>query len=97
MNTLYSPRLNVVCKTQDSKTINKKSYPKYTTYKDLKLEINKNKPNNDKVKSLKNFFIKLFGEEIDYEKFNKESMWAIRVNKDKEDGTIKSKNTGKKW
>ena len=41
----------------------------------------------EKKKTLKDFFIKIFGPEIDYEKFKKENKWAIRIkerNKDKE-------------
>ena len=82
MNTLCKPKFNVVCKTNNSKTI-KKKVPKYTTHKDLKLEMNK-------VNPLKKFLTKFFGEEIDYKKFNKESMCAIRINEDDDtDGKTK--------
>ena len=87
MNILYKPKLNIVCKTQDTK-IQKKKVRKYSTYKDLKLEMNKKKPSDDnKVNPFKKFFPKIFGDEIDYEKFNKESKWAIRINE--EDGKTK--------
>lgn len=47
------------------------------------------KENEDSKKGvhpIKKFIMEKFGiEEIDYEKFNKENMWAIRPNKDKED------------
>ena len=86
MNTLCRPKLNIVCKNHDIKKY-KKKIPKYTTHKDLKLEINKNETKRDKVNPLKLFFTNIFGEEIDYEKFNKESRWAIRINED--DGKTK--------
>tara|TARA_B100000427_G_scaffold242139_1_gene205054 strand:+ start:742 stop:1011 length:270 start_codon:yes stop_codon:yes gene_type:complete len=87
MNILYKPKLNIVCKTQGTK-IQKKKVRKYSTYKDLKLEMNKKKPSDDnKVNPFKKFFTKIFGNEIDYEKFNKESKWAIRINE--EDGKTK--------
>ena len=89
MNTLYRPKLNIVCKTQGNEKQNKKK-SKYTTYKDLKLEMNRKKTNdNNKFNSLKKFFTNLFGEEIDYEKFNKESRFAIRIEEDKENKTKK--------
>ena len=89
MNTLCRPKLNIVCKTQGNKKQNKKK-SKYTTYKDLKLEMNRKKTNdNNKFNSLKKFFTNLFGEEIDYEKFNKESRFAIRIEEDKENKTKK--------
>ena len=82
MNTLCKPKFNVVCKTQDSKTI-KKKVPNYSTQKDLKLEMNK-------VNPLKKFLTTFFGEEIDYKKFNKESKYAIRINEDDDtDGKTK--------
>ncbi len=89
MNTLCRSKLNIVCKTQGNKKQNKKK-SKYTTYKDLKLEMNRKKTNdNNKFNSLKTFFTNLFGEEIDYEKFNKESRFAIRIEEDKENKTKK--------
>lgn len=89
MNTLCKSKLNIVCKTQGNKKQNKKK-SKYTTYKDLKLEMNRKKTNdNNKFNSLKTFFTNLFGEEIDYEKFNKESRFAIRIEEDKENKTKK--------
>ena len=89
MNTLCRSKLNIVCKTQGNKKQNKKK-SKYTTYKDLKLEMNRKKTNdNNKFNSLKKFFTNLFGEEIDYEKFNKESRFAIRIEEDKENKTKK--------
>jgi hypothetical protein len=89
MNTLCRPKLNIVCKTRDIKKQNKKM-PKYTTHKDLKLEMNKKKNKSDnKVNFLKKFFTSLFGEEIDYEKFNKESRFAIRIEEDDERKTKK--------
>ncbi len=82
MNTLYKPKMFITCKTRDTKN-KKKKVPKYTIHRDLKLEMN----NNDNI--LKKFFIKFLGEEIDYEKFNKESKWAIRINEDDTDGKTK--------
>ena len=82
MNTLCRPKLNIVCKTQRIKKQNKKM-PKYTTHKDLKLEMNRKKTNDDnKVNFLKKIHTRFFGEEIDYEKFNKESKYAIRIEED---------------
>jgi len=52
--------------------------------------MNRKKTNdNNKFNSLKKFFTNLFGEEIDYEKFNKESRFAIRIEEDKENKTKK--------
>ena len=83
MNTLCKPKFIITCKTQDmKKTKKKKVLPKYTTHKDLKLEMNK-------VNPLKKFLTKFFGEEIDYKKFNKESKWAIRIDEDDTDGKTK--------
>ena len=83
MNTLCKPKFIITCKTQGmKKTKKKKVLPKYTTHKDLKLEMNK-------VNPLKKFLTKFFGEEIDYKKFNKESKWAIRIDEDDTNGKTK--------
>jgi len=82
MNTLCIPKLKIVCKTQCIKK-EKKKMPKYTTHKDLKHEMNRKKTNDDnKVNFLKKILTRFFGEEIDYEKFNKESRFAIRIEED---------------
>tara|TARA_B100000073_G_scaffold336093_1_gene330458 strand:+ start:1539 stop:1787 length:249 start_codon:yes stop_codon:yes gene_type:complete len=72
--TQSNPRVVVVtCKK--NKGGNQKR-PKYTTYTDLK-KLKKSSPN-----PIKQFLTGIFGEEIDYDKFNKESKYAIRVDDD---------------
>ena len=72
--TQGNPRVVVVtCKK--NKGGNQKR-PKYTTYTELK-KLKKSSPN-----PIKQFLTGIFGEEIDYDKFNKESKYAIRVDDD---------------
>ena len=72
--TQGNPRVVVVtCKK--NKGGNQKR-PKYTTYTELK-KLKKSSPN-----PIKKFLTGIFGEEIDYDKFNKESKYAIRVDDD---------------
>ena len=71
---LSNPRVVVVtCKKNKGGT---QKRPKYTTYTELK-KLKKSSPN-----PLKQFLTGIFGEEIDYDKFNKESKYAIRVDDD---------------
>ena len=51
--------------------------PKYTTRKDLKKPKKKNP-----FKVLKQWFIGVMGEEIDYDHFKKTNKWAIRIEED---------------
>jgi len=83
--TQSNPRVVVVtCKK--NKGGNQKR-PKYTTYTELKkLKKSKNKFSTNPIKQ---FLTGIFGEEIDYDKFNKESKYAIRVDDDI--------NKSKKW
>ena len=83
--TQSNPRVVVVtCKK--NKGGNQKT-PKYTTYTELKkLKKSKNKFSTNPIKQ---FLTGIFGEEIDYDKFNKESKYAIRVDDDI--------NKSKKW
>tara|TARA_B100001564_G_scaffold332525_1_gene319494 strand:+ start:572 stop:820 length:249 start_codon:yes stop_codon:yes gene_type:complete len=72
--TQSNPRVVVVtCKKNKGGT---QKRPKYTTYTELK-KLKKSSPN-----PLKQFLTGIFGEEIDYDKFNKESKYAIRVDDD---------------
>lgn len=76
--TQSNPRVVVVtCKKNKGGT---QKRPKYTTY----TELNKLKKSNNKSSPnpLKQFLTGIFGEEIDYDKFNKESKYAIRVDDD---------------
>ena len=50
---------------------------KYTKNKDLKKPKNKNP-----FRGLKQWFIGVMGEEIDYDHFKKTNKWAIRIEKD---------------
>ena len=72
--TQSNPRVVVVtCKKNKGGT---QKTPKYTTYTELK-KLKKSSPN-----PIKQFLTGIFGEEIDYDKFNKESKYAIRVDDD---------------
>jgi len=72
--TQCNPRVVVVtCKKNKGGT---QKRPKYTTYTELK-KLKKSSPN-----PIKQFLTGIFGEEIDYDKFNKESKYAIRVDDD---------------
>ena len=72
--TQGNPRVVVVtCKKNKGGT---QKRPKYTTYTELK-KLKKSSPN-----PIKQFLTGIFGEEIDYDKFNKESKYAIRVDDD---------------
>ena len=72
--TQSNPRVVVVtCKKNKGGT---QKRPKYTTYTEIK-KVKKSSPN-----PLKQFLTGIFGEEIDYNKFNKESKYAIRVEDD---------------
>jgi len=83
--TQCNPRVVVVtCKKNKGGT---QKRPKYTTYTELKkLKKSKNKLSTNPIKQ---FLTGIFGEEIDYDKFNKESKYAIRVDDDI--------NKSKKW
>ena len=79
--TQGNPRVVVVtCKKNKGGT---QKRPKYTTYTELK-KLKKSSPN-----PIKKFLTGIFGEEIDYDKFNKESKYAIRLDDDI--------NKSKKW
>lgn len=81
--TQSNPRVVVVtCKKNKGGT---QKRPKYTTYTEIK-KVKKSSPN-----PLKQFLTGIFGEEIDYDKFNKESKYAIRVEDDDD------KRKTKKW
>ena len=72
--TQSNPRVVVVtCKKNKGGTPKR---PKYTTYTELK-KLKKSSP-----KPIKKFLTGIFGEEIDYDKFNKESKYAIRLDDD---------------
>ena len=72
--TQGNPRVVVVtCKKNKGGT---QKRPKYTTYTELK-KLKKSSPN-----PIKKFLTGIFGEEIDYDKFNKESKYAIRLDDD---------------
>ena len=81
---LSNPRVVVTCKKNKGGT---QKVPKYTSY----TEIKKLKKSNSKssINPLKQFLTGIFGEEIDYDKFNKESKYAIRVEDDDERKTKK--------
>ena len=83
--TQCNPRVVVVtCKKNKGGT---QKRPKYTTYTELKkLKKSKNKLSTNPIKQ---FLTGIFGEEINYDKFNKESKYAIRVDDDI--------NKSKKW
>ena len=77
---LSNPRFVVTCKKDKGGT---QKVPKYTSY----TEIKKLKKSN--INPLKQFLTGIFGEEIDYDKFKKESKYAIRLDDDI--------NKSKKW
>jgi len=81
---LSNSRFVVTCKKNKGGT---QKVSKYTSY----TEIKKSKKSNDKsnINPLKQFLTGIFGEEIDYDKFNKESKYAIRVEEDDERKTKK--------
>ena len=79
---LSNSRFVVTCKKNKGGT---QKVPKYTSY----TEIKKLKKSN--INPLKQFLTGIFGEEIDYNKFNKESKYAIRVEEDDD------KRKTKKW
>ena len=80
---LSNPRVVVVtCKKNKGGT---QKIPKYTTYTEIKKKPGK----KTNVNPLKQFLTGIFGEEIDYDKFNKESKYAIRVEEDDERKTKK--------
>jgi len=54
--------------------------PKYTEYKNLKKPKKKNP-----FHGVKQWFIGIMGEEIDYDNFKKTNKWAIRVEEDKQE------------
>lgn len=70
---LSNSRFVVTCKKNKGGT---QKVPKYTSY----TEIKKLKKSN--INPLKQFLTGIFGEEIDYDKFKKESKYAIRVDED---------------
>ena len=77
MITVSRPRLVIKCS-------NDKKKPKYTKYKDIKKTPEKEK----NPFSMKGFLTKIFAPdgEIDYEDFNKNSKYAIRIEeKDKKE------------
>jgi len=71
MFTVSRPRLVIKCSSNDKKK------PKYTKYKDIKKTSEKEK----NPFSMKGFLTKIFAPdgEIDYEQFNKNSRYAIRI------------------
>ena len=76
--TQSNPRVVVVtCKKNKGGTQKRPKYTTYTEIKKVKKSNNKFSPN-----PLKQFLTGIFGEEIDYDKFNKESKYAIRVDDD---------------
>tara|TARA_B100000902_G_scaffold180579_1_gene173550 strand:- start:502 stop:747 length:246 start_codon:yes stop_codon:yes gene_type:complete len=80
MFTVSRPKLIIRCSNDKKKT--QKKMPKYTKYKDIKKTSEKEKnPFN-----MKGFLTKIFAPdgEIDYEQFNKNSRYAIRI-EEKED------------
>ena len=77
---LNNSRFVVTCKKNKGGT---QKVPKYTSY----TEIKKLKKSN--INPLKQFLTGIFGEEIDYDKFKKESKYAIRLDDDI--------NKSKKW
>jgi len=84
--TQSNPRVVVVtCKKNKGGTQKRPKYTTYTEIKKVKKSNNKSSPN-----PLKQFLTGIFGEEIDYDKFNKESKYAIRVEDD-------DKRKTKKW
>ena len=84
--TQSNPRVVVVtCKKNKGGTQKRPKYTTYTEIKKVKKSNNKSSPN-----PLKQFLTGIFGEEIDYNKFNKESKYAIRVEDD-------DKRKTKKW
>ena len=80
-----NPRVMVVsCKKNKGGT---RKLPKYVTYTETqKLKKSSNKKN---INPIKKFLISIFGEEIDYDKFNKESKWSIRKEEDNDRETKK--------
>lgn len=82
---LSNPRVVVVtCKKDKGGT---QKIPKYTTYTEIKKSKKPGKKSSPNP--LKQFLTGIFGEEIDYDKFNKESKYAIRVEDDDERKTKK--------
>ena len=77
---LSNSRFVVTCKKNKG---GRQKVPKYTSY----TEIKKLKKSN--INPLKQFLTGIFGEEIDYDKFKKESKYAIRLDDDI--------NKSKKW
>jgi|TARA_B100001094_G_C18112793_1_gene762213 hypothetical protein len=70
-----NPRVVVVsCKKNKGGT---QKIPKYTTYTEIKKV--KKYDNKSDTNPIKKFLTSIFGEEIDYDKFKKESKYAIRV------------------
>ena len=71
MFTVSRPKLIIKCSSNDKKK------PKYTKYKDIKKTSEKEK----NPFSMKGFLTKIFAPdgEIDYEQFNKNSRYAIRI------------------
>ena len=80
-----NPRVMVVtCKKNKGGT---QKLPKYVTYTETeKLKKSSNKKN---INPVKKFLIGIFGEEIDYAKFNKESKWSIRKEEEDDDRETK--------
>jgi len=83
---LNKPSVVVTCKKNKGGT---HKLPKYTTYTEIKKS--KKPDNKSSPNPLKQFLTGIFGEEIDYNKFNKESKYAIRVEDDDD------KRKTKKW
>ena len=80
-----NPRVMVVtCKKNKGGT---QKLPKYVTYTETeKLKKSSNKKN---INPIKKFLIGIFGEEIDSDKFNKESKWSIRKEEEDDDRETK--------
>ena len=73
-----NPRVVVVTCKKNKETTRK--VPKYTTYTEIK-RIKKSE-NKSSTNPIKQFLTGIFGEEIDYDKFKKESKYAIRLDED---------------
>ena len=81
---LSNTRFVVTCKKNKGGT---QKLPKYVTYTETeKLKKSSNKKNINPIKKL---LIGIFGEEIDYNKFNKESKWSIGKQERDDEGKTK--------
>ena len=81
---LSNTRFVVTCKKNKGGI---QKLPKYVTYTETKKL--KKSSNEKNINPIKKFLIGIFGEEIDYDKFNKESKWSIRKEEDDDRETKK--------